>query len=206
MLSATRPFGASAYSMLASNRSVPDFGGGVHGEAAAAVEANSAGTAALEGHLVDVVARRLGRQRAEHGQGHIDAVEAVGIILAAPARGGAAHGVLGVLHAGRKFHQVAVIAFRGHASNRISVEPIGQRGAAAQSDSLADDDEFLDFRCGRGFKFDPHGGCLVQHHRGGHRALCPVRRLESSRGRCPAATGAANSGPLRRSWPCGRVA
>ena len=42
-------------------------GGGVHGETPASIEAHGADPAALERHLLDVMARRLRRQRAEHG-------------------------------------------------------------------------------------------------------------------------------------------
>ena len=137
-------------------------GRGIHGEAAAAVETDGADPAALERYLVDIVARRFRRQRAEHGQRHIDTVEAIDVVLTASARRRAADSVLRVLHTGRKPHQVAIVTARGHASHSIAVERIGERGASAQPDALADHDQFLDLRRVRRCKFDVQDGRLVQ--------------------------------------------
>ena len=153
-------------------------GRGIHREAAAAVETDGTDPAALERHLVDIVARGFRRQRAEHGQRHIDAVEAIDIVLSAPARRRAADSVLRVLHALRKLHQVAIVTARRHASHSISVDRIGERGASAQPYALADHDQLLDLWRVRRFKFDVHDRRLVQQHGGGQRLAGPICHLE----------------------------
>ena len=78
-------------------------------EAAGAVEVDRPRAALDDGHLRDVVRGRLGRQRAEERQRHVDAVELVDVVLAAAAGARAARRVLRVLHAGDQLDQVAVL-------------------------------------------------------------------------------------------------
>ena len=78
-------------------------------EAAGAVEVDRVGAALDHRHLVDVVRRGLRRQRAEQRQCDVDAVEEVGVVLAAAAGARTAHVVLGVLDAGNQLHQVAIL-------------------------------------------------------------------------------------------------
>ena len=181
-------------------------GRGIHGEAAAAVETDGTDPAALERHLIDIVARGFRRQRAEHGQRHIDAVEAIDIVLSAPARRRAADSVLRVLHAGRKLHQVAIVTACGHASHGLAVDRIGERGASAQPDALADHDQFLDRRRARRFKFDAQDGRLVQQHGGGQRLAGPVCHFERHTVDARYQLWQGRSDPRRRFWSFGRGA
>ena len=136
----------------------------VHRESAAAVEAHRRGAGALERHLVDVVARKLGRQRAEHRQRHVDAVEAVHVVLAAAAGGRSADAVLGDLDARREPDEAAVVGTERHVPHRLAVDGAGHGGAAADGDPLADHDELLADGGGRGVEFQVQGRRLAEQH------------------------------------------
>ena len=77
---------------------------GVHGEAAAAVEAHRIGTAPFKHHLFDVVIGGFRRKGAEQRQRQVRAIEVIGVVLPAAARARPAHPILGVLHAWGELH------------------------------------------------------------------------------------------------------
>ena len=144
---------------------------GVHGEAAAAVEAHGVGAAPLERHLLDVVAGGLRREGAEQRQRQVRAVEAVGVVLAAAARARPAHPVLGVLNAGGELHQVAKALPDGHAEHQFRSEGVAERRAAAAAEALRHHLHLLDGAALRIVQRQvDHGGLVEQHVHGNLRA------------------------------------
>src|SRR6266540_6781487 len=74
---------------------------------AGAVEVQRLGPAAYDRDLRNVVRRGLGGERPEQGQGHVHAVEAVDVVLAAASGARSTRLVLRVLHARDQLLQVA---------------------------------------------------------------------------------------------------
>src|SRR6185295_18466921 len=81
----------------------------VDGKAAGAIEIHGPGAALGGRDLRDVVRGRLGRQRPEQWQRHVDAIEVIDVLLSAGARARSPNGVLRVLHAGNELQEVAIL-------------------------------------------------------------------------------------------------
>ncbi len=81
----------------------------VDGEPAGPIEVNGASATLRRRDLRDIVRRRLGRERAEERQRHVDAVELIDVVLTAAAGAGTARPVWRVLDAGDEFDQIAVL-------------------------------------------------------------------------------------------------
>ena len=159
------------------------LGGGIHGEAAAAVETHRVDAAAHEDHLIDVVARWLRRQRSEHRQRDVDAVEAVDVVLPAASGGRSAHGILGDLHPRRELDEIPVVAPERRVVDHVRIQGVGKRRAVARRDARCGDDDLLHPGFAPSPQIGREDGRLIQQHRRSQRArLAAGRRHDEAIG------------------------